>query len=144
MTDLSLPVGAERLVPHRRPMRMVDLLVAFRPGYGVAEAVVSPENPLAAPDGALEPEALIELMAQGYAALKGYDDLLHHRPVRRGFLVGIQSLRVAGTARVGDRLRIVVETVKALEPFYVAAGEVTKDRVGIASATLKLWTPTDG
>jgi predicted hotdog family 3-hydroxylacyl-ACP dehydratase len=139
--DLALPMAAERLIPHRPPMRLVDELLECRNRGGVAAATVTADGPLTAADGCLEAVGLVEMMAQSYAAIYGYEDLRLGRPVKEGFLVGIRALRIEGTARVGDRLLIQLRTTAELDGFAVAEGEILRGTEVIAAGTLKLWIP---
>jgi hypothetical protein len=83
--ELRLPVDAELLVPHRRPMRLIDSLVEYRDELGVVEAVISSENPLVGEEGMLDRASFVELIAQAYAAFKGYHDMLHGMLSRKVF-----------------------------------------------------------
>jgi 3-hydroxyacyl-[acyl-carrier-protein] dehydratase len=141
--DLALPMAAERLIPHRPPMRLVDELLECRNRGGTVAATVTSAGPLTAADGRLEAVGLVEMMAQAYAAIYGYEDLRQGRPVKEGFLVGIRALRMEGTARAGDRLLVNLRTTAELDGFAVAEGEVLRGTEIIAAGTLKLWIPPD-
>jgi 3-hydroxymyristoyl/3-hydroxydecanoyl-(acyl carrier protein) dehydratase len=143
--DLSLPIPAEMLIPHRAPLRMVDRLVQFdrRNQAGVVESVVLPENVLVGDNGFLDPVAMAELIAQSYAALIGYEYLLQGRTVQQGYLVGIRNIQFCGRAFRGDRLHIAVKTVKAMEEFAVGWGEVVREGQVIGFGTIKTWCPQE-
>jgi predicted hotdog family 3-hydroxylacyl-ACP dehydratase len=136
---LTLPLAAEELIPHRLPMRLVDRLLEIDGKNGLVEALVSPECPLVATDDKLESIALIELIAQSYAALKGYLDRLSGAPVRQGFLVGVKKLRCLETVRVGQRLRIEIRTLAELDSFAVAEGKIWHDEKIVACGEIKVW-----
>ena len=76
--------------------------------------------------------------------MKGYEDLLHEKPVKKGFLVGIRKIHFKDRAFAGDRLQITVSTVGAIEGFVVVEGEVLREGKVIASGTIKLWITEDG
>ncbi len=137
--DHSLPMAAERLIPHRPPMRLVERLIAFEDGAGQTEACFAENSLLADDDGALDPVALIELIAQSYATVKGYDDLVNGRPVMEGFLVGIRKLRITGKAFANERLLTTVKTVGTFEGFAVVEAIVTRGGETIAAGSMKLW-----
>lgn len=99
---LTLPMEAEKLVPHRLPMRLIDRLMEADGKNGMVEACVSADSPLVSLDGELEEVALIELMAQSYAAIKGYSDLACGKPIKQGFLVGVKRLVRLHSAQAGD------------------------------------------
>jgi len=137
--NLTLPLDAEKLIPHRLPMRLVDRLIAVDGKDGTIETEIAADNPLVSSDGELEGIALTELLAQAYAVIKGYNDLLNEAPVRQGFLVGIKKLSCAATARSGDLLRIEIRTVTELGDLAIAEGEVWRDKHKLASGEIKVW-----
>jgi len=136
---MQLPVGAEDLVPHRLPMRLVDTLVEVEGNNGVAAATIRPECPLFDPHGELEDVALIELVAQSYAALKGYVDRCAGYPVRRGFLTGVKNLRCYAKVLAGDKLKIELTTIADLGHFAVAQGDIYRDETLVAQVEVKVW-----
>ncbi|MDH4100727.1 MAG: 3-hydroxyacyl-ACP dehydratase [Nitrospirota bacterium] len=142
--QLSLPMEAEKLIPHRLPIRQVERLLEFRDHSGVVEAVVNPENPLLDGNGFLDEVGLIEMLAQSFAAVQGYADRLAGKPVGDGFLVGIRKVAVDVMPRRGDRLTICIRPVGGLESFVVVDGEVRRGEELLASGNLKLWIPPEG
>ena len=136
---LTLPIEAEELIPHRLPMRLVDRLLEVDGRNGVVEASVAADSPLVSADGELEEVALIELMAQSYAAIKGYSDLACGNPIRQGFLVGVKKLVCLQPAHAGDLLRINIRTVAELDDFSVTEGEIWCGSEMISHGELKLW-----
>jgi predicted hotdog family 3-hydroxylacyl-ACP dehydratase len=140
-TDLTLPMPVEALIPHEPPLRLIDRLLEVKDGYAITETFVRPENVLIDEDRSLDPVAMIELMAQSYAALKGYDDLINGRPKKKGFLVGIAEFRMIGRAIGGQRLRIRVERTGSTGGFALADGEVRHRGKMVAAGTIKIWVP---
>ena len=136
--DLTLPLAAETFIPHRLPMRLVETLIACGEADGLVEARPA-AGILTDADGVLDGVALVELLAQGYAVVKGYNDLAQGKEISKGYLVGVKQLRITGRARAGDRLLVHIRTVGSFEGFTVAQGEVERAQVTIASGTLKLW-----
>ena len=139
MSVLSLPLAAEELIPHRLPMRLVEQLLEIDGKNGVVAAQVAAECPLVDTTGKLEDIALIELIAQSYAALKGYLDRLEEKPVRQGFLVGIKKLNWFGTALAGEQLLIKIRTLAELDDFAVAEGAIWRGDTLVASGEIKVW-----
>lgn len=136
---MNLPLSAEDLIPHRLPLRLVDRLLSIDGKSGVVEARVRADCPLVSASGTLAEVALIELMAQGYATLKGYLDKQQQLPVRRGFLVGIKKMACHQIATVGDLLRITISTVAELDDFAVAETRVWRGDELLAEADIKVW-----
>lgn len=139
----QLPRPAGEFLPHRPPMQLVDRLLSAADGSGCVETTVAAGCPLLAADGRLESVALIELLAQCYAAVQGYIDQCAGRPPGRGFLVGIRKAQLYAPARVGDRLLVAVRTAARVDTFVMVEGEVhCGDRL-LASALFKLWLPAE-
>jgi predicted hotdog family 3-hydroxylacyl-ACP dehydratase len=137
--DLILPLPAERFIPHRPPMRLVERLLSYDDAAGEVEAILAADSILIDADGTLDAVALVELLAQGYAVVKGYDDRLQGKEVSKGYLVGVRKLRINGQARAGEHLLIRIRTVGSFEGFAVVEGEIENASEIIASGTLKLW-----
>ncbi|MCL5884032.1 MAG: 3-hydroxyacyl-ACP dehydratase [Deltaproteobacteria bacterium] len=132
-------MDAERLIPHRAPMRLVDTLVSINDGCAVAESVLPRSTMMADGEGKIDEVAFLELIAQSYAAFKGYMDRLDGKPPGEGFLVGVRDLEVTGRAYAGDRLLTSIRTVAAIGGFAVVEGTVTRGDETLAAGTLKLW-----
>jgi len=132
-------MAAERLIPHRAPMRLVDTLVSVSDGCAVTESVLPRSAMVADEEGKIDEVAFMELIAQSYAAFKGYTDRMDGKRPGEGFLVGVRNLAVTGRAYAGDRLQTSIRTVAALGGFAVVEGAVTRGDETLASGTLKLW-----
>jgi len=139
----ALPVDAEELIPHRKPMCMVDRLIEFKGLGGSVETVVSSESVLVDDTGQLDPLAVAEMIAQAYAAVKGYADRISGKSGQQGFLVGIRKIWFPAKVFAGQHLRINVHTVGAISGFAVVEGEVTRDHEVVAQGELKLWIQED-
>lgn len=137
--EITLPVDAEQLIPHRLPLRMIDRLLEIDGKSGVVEAQVAADCPLVSADGELEGVALTELLAQTYAAVKGYTDRLEGKPVKQGFLVGIKKSVKLLSAQRGDHLRINIRTIAEIGDFAVAEGEIWRGEELLANAEIKVW-----
>jgi 3-hydroxyacyl-[acyl-carrier-protein] dehydratase len=137
--DLALPVTVDMLLPHRLPMCLVDRLVEFDDNSGVVEACIGPDSLLVNKDGTLDRVVLIELIAQSYAAVKGYSDLLGGKEIKKGFLVAAKQIELNGRAAAGDLLRIRVSTTGVVGDFNIADGVITKDDMVLASGNITVW-----
>jgi 3-hydroxyacyl-[acyl-carrier-protein] dehydratase len=137
--DLTLPMPAETFIPHRLPMRLVENLLSYGDAAGTVESLPSADGVLTGLDGALDEVALVELLAQSYAVIKGYDDLLNDKEISQGYLVGVKKLRITGRARAGERLLVRIKTIGSFEGFAVAEGEIARAEEIIATGTIKLW-----
>jgi predicted hotdog family 3-hydroxylacyl-ACP dehydratase len=142
--DLTLPLPAERFIPHRPPMRLVETLISCDDAVGVVEATLATDSLLVADDGTLDAVAFVELLAQGYAVIKGYDDRRQGKEISEGYLVGVRKMRITGRARAGEQLLIRIRTIGSFEGFAVVEGEIENASEIIASGTLKLWIVSAG
>lgn len=139
--NLRLPLPAGDFLPHRPPMQLVDHLLNAADGSGTVEVNPGPGCPLSNSAGELDAVTLIELVAQSYAAVQGYDDLRAGRPAGQGFLVGIRRAQLFASSRCGERLLVEVRTVARLDAFAMVEGEVRAGERLLASAAIKLWLP---
>jgi len=139
--EVALPMAAELLIPHRTPMRLVDTLLSVHEGCGVTESVLPGTSVMADGEGRLDEVAFMELIAQSYAAFKGYMDLVEGKPAGTGFLVGVRHLEITGRAYAGDRLLTSIRTVTAFGGFAVVEGSVARGDETVASGIIKLWLP---
>ena len=138
-TELKRPLPAEDLIPHQKPMCLVDRLIEYTEQGGAVSAFVSSGNVLVDDNGRLDPLAVAELIAQASAVVKGYADRLSDQPIKRGFLVGIREMVFRSDAFVGDHLEIRIQTVVAISGFTVVLGQVVRDQEIIAEGEIKLW-----
>jgi predicted hotdog family 3-hydroxylacyl-ACP dehydratase len=136
---LTLPVEAEELIPHRLPMRLIDRLLERDGKNGVTEAVVSVDSPFVSPGGQLENVALVEMLAQSYAAINGYIDKKENNPIKIGFLVGIKKVELLQSVQAGDRLRIDIRTVADVGDFSIVEGDIWCAGQMVAHGEIKLW-----
>jgi predicted hotdog family 3-hydroxylacyl-ACP dehydratase len=135
---------ASLLIPHRTPMRLVDTLLSVHEGGGVTESVLPPTSMMADGEGRLDEVTFMEMIAQSYAAFKGYMDRVEGKPAGEGFLVGVRRLEVTGRAYAGDRLLTSIRTGASFGGFAVVEGSVTRGDETVASGIIKLWLAEDG
>ncbi|HAD04626.1 MAG: hypothetical protein A2005_11075 [Desulfuromonadales bacterium GWC2_61_20] len=141
MRDFDLPQPAVNFLPHRPPLCLLDELLVCDDSGSRSATQVTATGIMVDAAGALEPVALVEMIAQSFAAMRGYDDQRGGRPVREGFLVGIRHMELHATVSVGDRLEIAVQTSALIGAFAVAEGEVRRGAEVVARGSLKLWIP---
>lgn len=139
-TSLTLPCEAARLLPHKPPVRMLDQLLTWKDGAGQAGAVVDRRSSLLDSRGRLDRNALIELMAQAYAAGKSWEGRRRGQTPRIGYLVGIGSFEWTDDAMAGERLLISVATEGVFGDFIVVSGHICReDHHQLARGELRLW-----
>jgi predicted hotdog family 3-hydroxylacyl-ACP dehydratase len=134
------PLSAEGLMPHQPPMRLIDrVLTVGEDGSGTCETMVDEGNIFLGDDGALVSEAMVELMAQAFAAISGTKDRQADRPPRTGYLVGVKQTRFMAQARSGDRLIIHVRPVGNFAGFVMISGDIHCHDQLLACGELKIW-----
>lgn len=137
------PMPVHGLMPHQPPMRLVHRVLALDVrGTSTVEAVIDAENIFVDHCGILAPEALVELMAQGIAAISGGHGLQSGRQSQTGYLVGIKHVQFFVQARAGDHLHIQVRPTGEFNGFVIVEGEVHCQGRILARGELKIWTAT--
>ncbi len=136
---MTLPAPAQAYMIHEPPLLLVQRLLRVDGPYAEAETVLAPGAVGVAPDGTVEAAALIELIAQTYAAAQGYRDSEADQPPAVGYLVGASEVRIEQVPRAGDNLRIEIESTLAFEDFHTVDGRVLCDGKLCATGTLKAW-----
>jgi predicted hotdog family 3-hydroxylacyl-ACP dehydratase len=137
---MELPLDAEVLIPHRKPMQVIDRLNESDGKKGVAVACFDMDSPFVIDSsGRIERLVLIELVAQTYAAAKGYEDLSCGKKFSQGYLVGISKAVFHGDAYAGNNLLIKVRTKDSFDDFFIAVGEVFQQGELILEASLTIW-----
>lgn len=141
--DLKLPMTAEHLVPHRPPFLLVDSLLKFSDQMGVVESILAPDNLFLNEDGSLRELAMVEILAQSAAAVKGYSSLQVGEDIKKGFLVDIREFFFKKECYSGDVIHSRLEITKSFSGFNILKGVLDKKGEELASGLLKLWVPDD-
>ena len=134
-----IDVDIDELVPHRRPLRLIDEILDMDEDSAVSAARVTPQWPMLE-NGSANPIVLIELVAQTSAALGGYrkkkknDDA----PVGGGLIVAIKSAAFF-TDQIPLNSRVVTRATTRLliENFKEITGVVKMDDTVIAEVSLQ-------
>nr|WP_287410800.1 3-hydroxylacyl-ACP dehydratase [Pseudodesulfovibrio sp.] len=140
---IPLPAPAGKFVPHEGPMRLIDSLLSADGETGRAEVHIRDNHLLLNEDGTLDGVVFPELVAQTYAAIRGFELRTAGKPLQPGYLVGVQKCEALGRPKAGDVLLVAAETVGKFSGFAVVEGEVRcNDRV-LATAKIKLFIPSE-
>jgi 3-hydroxyacyl-[acyl-carrier-protein] dehydratase len=140
----GLPAPAAGLMPHRRPVRLIETLLAADSRRGRA-AVCIRGNPLfVTADGRLDATTHLELIAQTYATVKGWRERRQSVPPQTGYLVGAHDFVISGTAGIGDRLTITVQEDDTCGPFVSVLGQVHLLDQCLARGRVRLWLESPG
>jgi len=118
-----------RLMPHQEPMLMIDGVIEADPGLDSGTAFYVPgDRPMAGlnPDGSLPVHIVLEVMAQGCAAVLGVCRLLRHEPpMEKGLLLSVRGFKTgcAGALPAGKKLKISVKRELLENGFAVLTAE---------------------
>ncbi len=136
---MSLPADTEAYMIHRAPLRLVQRLLHVEGDRAEAETTLQVGDIGVDPAGQVEAAALVELVAQTYAAAQGYLDRRNVRPPSLGYLVGVQEFQIERPPRAGQRLEIKIKSSCSFEDFYLVEGRVLCEGWVAARGTLKIW-----
>ncbi|MDR2018070.1 MAG: hypothetical protein LBQ00_04240 [Syntrophobacterales bacterium] len=140
----SLPMAAEKLIPQRPPMGAVDRLSEYHGCQGVVEAHIDRDSLFLRDDGSVEPMALVEIVAQSFAAVKGYENLVQGKSVGKGYLTEVKRFEFYGAIRGGDELSVVINKFGETDEFTLAEGKIICRGEVMASGNLMVWVPKEG
>ena len=141
---MKLPVNAKLLLPHRAPMLIIDQLLDTDGTTGCAEAVFPQHCPFVVDEnGKIDRLMLVELVAQSYAASKGYDDMALGKGVALGYLVGMSDVTFYGDAYAGQTLLINVRNTEQFDNFFYAVGTVYRGHELLLEMTLKIYIKSE-
>ena len=143
MTD-SCPYPIEALMPHARPMILLDRVSAFGSAFVEAELTVRPDMPFFEQGRGVAAHIALEWMAQACAAYVGLEALLANEAVRIGFLLGTRDFaaKIAWFAPA-DVLRVRADLVFRDGETGVFDCAVHRDALEVVRAQLTLHQPRD-
>lgn len=139
----AIPVPIEQLLPQRPPMLLLSRLLSCTSTEGTVEALLGPGHLFGQPDDTIHPAAFVELMAQAYAAVHGYQDHLAGKAPGIGYLAGVTQASVLGAARIGDQLTVNVRQTALIKPFVRARAQVVRNGETLAEGELTLFIPPE-
>jgi 3-hydroxyacyl-[acyl-carrier-protein] dehydratase len=141
--SLNFPIEAEQLIPHRPPLRLIDRLLSYDGLEGVVESTLLSGSIGLEEDGSIIQAAMVELIAQAFATVKGYADFLEGKSVKKGFLVGVKQFLFQRAAFGNKRLLIYITKTGETDEFAMAEGRVTCGEEVVASGNLMVWIPRE-
>jgi len=132
-----LPSSTAGLVPHQKPMLLVDRLLEVGEET-TAETLVSEDMPFVSDDGTVDDVAFLEIIAQAVAAHNGFRRF-GNGGKQEGFLIGAKELAIHGRARKGDRLKVSLSKVTEYGDLAVIRGKVSTNGTVLAEGEIKVW-----
>ncbi len=135
---MQFPVDAKDIIPHRESMLLLDKLCASSSDFMEGKTVIKPGNIFISSRG-LDAACFVELLAQLAAAGDGYESTKAGKPVRSGFLAGVNDFMVMGKAVAGDELDLKLRKGMQLNNFTIVEGDVYRGKDLLAKGNLKLF-----
>lgn len=139
MQDIDLPLSAIELIPHRERMLFLSELSEYRPGYASSRLTVGEENLLVDNNGALDPLAFVEFLAQLAAAHSGYKARSKDSKAMNGFLVGARDFNNFNTVNAGDHLVLKLRKTSEISQVSFMEGEIYRNDECVADGSITVW-----
>ncbi|MBQ4616127.1 MAG: hypothetical protein IJB29_05390 [Mailhella sp.] len=139
----SSPIPALEFIPHRPPIVFIDGVIGAE-GLSASSVFRVPESsPYLDEDGRLMPEAMLEVMAQCFAAGAGMQAAEQGQRISWGYLAAVKDLRVLASVFSGDELHAEAVHSMTVGPLHVLDCRVTRGKDEVASAQLKIFVPEE-
>ena len=140
----TLPMNAEKLVPHRGRMRLLHQLLSYGEEESIGIAKVERTNLFLEGEEHLLGSALVEMIAQQAAAMGGYKQLTEDGGGSLlGFLIGIEEFEVLSKVEQPCDLMIKARREFELGQISIVAGDIFRGEDLIARGKARLWESTD-
>lgn len=138
MTISFSPV--DTLVPHKKPMLLVDEILSVTEPDARVKSVVRPDHLFLRADGTLSPEALIETVAQSFAACEAQRrELAGLSTDGGGYMASVREFEVFLPVRAGDELVTRVTLKDDFMGTRIVAGEVFRGEEKVAEGTVYIF-----
>ncbi len=135
-------ISAERLIPHRRRMRLIDWVKKPAQSSLQAETTVTESWPLNT-DGRVSSIICIELVAQAIAALSTWRRGEGARP-RIGLLVGIKEVEFfSSSIPVMTKLSVQIGELYHIGEYAVFEGKVDSESASFCKAIIQVMEPKE-
>lgn len=141
MKTLSLPAKADHFLPHDFPMVFIDRLLEADSERGFCELQLSSAHIFVDAQGLIDRTCYVELAAQCFAAVKGWNLACQGTPFSSGFLVGVQAFECLEDAKLGDVLHIETIELGAFDGYTVVRATIIRGDETIAQGKIKLYVP---
>ena len=125
------------LIPQRPPFIMVDRLLHFDRIVTTAEFAVREDNIFLEGDE-LQPEGLVENIAQTCAARIGYVNLMNKESVRLGFIGAVRNLSILGTPKIGETIETTITVKEEIFQMTLVDAEIRLNGSVIVNAEMKI------
>lgn len=131
----SLPLDAAGLIPHKKPMQMIDSLDSIGEKKFTASFKITPDNIFLEADGIMAESAYIEMIAQTMAAVNSFRE----ESISKGMLIGVKDFLVHSLSRIGDKLKISCTKNMDFDNWRIVNGKIHRGDELMAQGELKVW-----
>ncbi len=128
----------ENYVPHRKPMLLLSKLIKASEDGIEANYTIDHKCIFLKEDDTIEPVALMEILAQCFAAGNGVTN-----PSRFGYLVSMRSMKVYDQASIGETVLAKVTLAARIGDIMVIDGKLYKDGACILEGQYKIFAPSE-
>ena len=125
------------LIPQRPPFIMVDRLLHFDRIVTTSEFAVREDNIFLEGDE-LQPEGLVENIAQTCAARIGYVNLMNKESVRLGFIGAVRNLSILGTPKIGETIETTITVKEEIFQMTLVDAEIRLNGSVIVNVEMKI------
>lgn len=138
-----MPIKIDELLPHARPMILIDHVVEFKEDYIHTTLKLKPNAPFMS-EGEVPSYISLEYMAQTIGAWNGLRAIQSQSKPKIGFLLGTRELKLAcASFKEGDDLDIFGEVKYIDEELASFECYVKKNENVVATATLNVFQPKE-
>lgn len=137
------PLPALDCIPHRPPIVFIDCVTGAEGFSASSRFTVPADSPYVDEKGRLMPEAMLEVMAQCFAAGAGMQAAEAGRSITWGYLAAIKDLRIPAPVFAGDELHAEAAHSMSVGPLHVLDCRVLRGEAVVASAQLKIFVPEE-
>lgn len=138
--SMALFDPVDTLVPHKKPMLLVDGVLSVAEPDARVKSVVRPDHLFLRADGTLAPEAFIETVAQSFAACEAQRRRLAGLSTDGGgYMASVRNFEVFLPVRAGDELVTCVTQKDDFMGTRIVAGEVFRGAEKAAAGTVYIF-----
>lgn len=132
---------AADFVPHDTPFRMVERIISFDDDAksSLIEARLDGDGLFSGDDDMIDPEVLLEVIAQAAAAQHGYNLARKGLGREKGYLVGVREFEVSGSVRRGETVLVSIKCGPEIESLCSIEGLVHSGPRQVARAEISVW-----
>ena len=137
----SLPCSADKLIPHRDGMLLIEELIE-RPNDktgAIASARLDGQTLIQGSNKKLTPEFFVEIIAQTAAAANGFDGIQAKEQPKNGFVVGLDDFIFSDKTPENPLLRAEIIKIFAFGNTTIFDGKLFSDSLLLASGKIQVW-----